>query len=210
MVPLWLLDAPEFARLDFAYIGYSGRLAGLSSLGDYLASIIRRALQGELPFPQKYQRVVMVTHSLGGVGVRAALITLARTEPKLFSQVAECLVLAPPLFGFHLSRIERLRIVAEVGSILSPVVLDVVNGSPHLEMIRLQYDDLIRNTQGPKPWSLLRWALYDRVVTDRPADYIPPPPDTQDSWPYSHAMIAKPDNLQHHFLVALRDIAARA
>jgi pimeloyl-ACP methyl ester carboxylesterase len=203
---LLILDAAEFLSVDFCFLGYDTPVAGLSELGMYLNSVVRRAANGEAPFARRYERVLVIAHSLGGLGLRSGLLTLARDDPQLFSRVSECLVLAPPLFGFHISRLTSFQLAVQLLSLITPAILDVRVEADTLRMLRTQYDDVVRTTGGKKPRSHLRWAMYDRVVTRCEPGYAPPRPDTQDTWLYTHTGIVKPKDQSHHFYQALLEI----
>jgi hypothetical protein len=87
MTPHHILDNSDFHRVDFCFLGYSTQIRTVDLLGQYIASMVKRAGAGDYPFTRAYRRLVLVAHSLGGVGVRAAVLRLVRDDPETSSRV---------------------------------------------------------------------------------------------------------------------------
>jgi len=202
--PFLMLDDADFQGVDLCFLGYGASVSGCAALGMYLSTVLHRATRGHAPFQYGYERVVLVAHSLGGLGVRAALLHLSRSNPNLLTKIPVCLLVAPPLFGFHASRL-RFKLAIETLSLITPVVLDLRVDEPELLELREGTDRALASIN-PRPTTSFRWALYDRIVVSPPATYVPPPPDTQEAWPYGHTNSVKPDTKVHPFYKNLREI----
>lgn len=204
-----LLQDEVFENVDFCFVEYRGSVASVSALGMYLEQLITKAAAGQTPFPIAYKEFLVAAHSLGGIGLRSALLYLSRLDPALLSHVNACLLGAPSLFGSVLERSASWNcgIVKEIGLLWAPVLADLSNLTNAVTEVREEYDRLREALpENHKPISDIRWALYDRFVLPPPPSYMPPRPDTQSTEPYSHFSIVKPTNQTHPFYVALKNM----
>lgn len=205
-LPRLLLQDEDLSKVDFCFLGYKSTVADVPTLGRYLSHVFRKAADGQEPFPIKYQKFIVVAHSLGGAGVRASLVRLHEECPRVFLRIIACVFGAPAIFGSNLTNGKwRCRLFFEACALIKPVLNDLSCLNGNLEFLKAEYDRI----KTKRPITDYRWALYERIVTNPPLDFSPSPPDSQATEPYSHCDLVKPSDNRHPFYKAVREAISR-
>jgi len=131
-----------FADWDYLFVGYdTGQVATYLDIAKVVWGQWSKASQGERPYNRNYDRLALLGHSLGTLGIRQALLAHAAQPKNFLSALHGVSYFGSPINGSPLAKFSFSKIAAA----LEP-------GSPQLRMLKAWCKDMYAH----RPWRDVR------------------------------------------------------
>jgi pimeloyl-ACP methyl ester carboxylesterase len=158
------LSEPHLEKWDYLFLGYSTRqIASYLDIALLIATQWTKAATGKVPFNGKYNRLALLGHSLGTLGIRQLLCAVVMHPEQMLSDLHSVTLFGTPLNGSPFANYGAKLIGGPIADALKP-------GNPQLRMLR-SWNETV--------YPLLKWkgvrlvlGVDDKVVGHEYSDLI--------------------------------------